>query len=371
MSSPSFIAGSGSFVCTPLVRNDEVLAWLRPTKPNGKPVHSEWLERNLGISTRSFDLDMQTAVKRPRAEGGIYDGDLAVRAAKRALENAGLEALDIDALVHVSCTPDTLYFNDHLRFMTRELGLRRDAHLMYHNLGCAGLAPAFHSARSELAGTGDDGVVLLVASNCSSSYLTRDTIPVYMQGRYPWAWLSPALFGDGAGALILRSGRRSGDRGLVHTWYETQPDLTIVRYDAGGGTSPTCEGNLTDHLFLMEAQTVGRSFTPVLCRTFERMVEDWPTKIQPVVGHAFDVDKIKRWYFHQANRIAVERTARTMGLPVDRVPTNVGHYGNTSAASIPIALAEAAESGRLKKGDRVLLVAFGGGFTWASSVVVW
>ena len=81
MSSPSFIAGSGSFVCTPLVRNDEVLAWLRPTKPNGKPVHSEWLERNLGISTRSFDLDMQTAVKRPRAEGGIYDGDLAVRAA--------------------------------------------------------------------------------------------------------------------------------------------------------------------------------------------------------------------------------------------------------------------------------------------------
>ena len=349
MSSPSFIAGSGSFVCTPLVRNDEVLAWLRPTKPNGKPVHSEWLERNLGISTRSFDLDMQTAVKRPRAEGGIYDGDLAVRAAKRALENAGLEALDIDALVHVSCTPDTLYFNDHLRFMTRELGLRRDAHLMYHNLGCAGLAPAFHSARSELAGTGDDGVVLLVASNCSSSYLTRDTIPFYMQGRYPWAW-SPALFGDGAGALILRSGRRSGDRGLVHTWYETQPDLTIVRYDAGGGTSPTCEGNLTDHLFLMEAQTVGRSFTPVLCRTFERMVEDWPTKIQPVVGHAFDVDKIKRWYFHQANRIAVERTARQMGLPVDRVPTNVGHYGNTSAASTLLLFDEDRRSGAVKDG---------------------
>jgi 3-oxoacyl-[acyl-carrier-protein] synthase-3 len=361
LSSPSFIAGSGSFVCTPLVRNDEVLAWLRPTKPNGKPVHSEWLERNLGISTRSFDLDMRTAVKRPRAEGGIYDGDLAVRAAKKALENAGMEALDIDALVHVSCTPDTLYFNDHLRFMTRELGLRRDAHLMYHNLGCAGLAPAFHSARSELAGSGDDGVVLLVASNCSSSYLTRDTIPFYMQGRYPWAWLSPALFGDGAGAVILRSGRKSGDRGLVHTWYETQPDLTIVRYDAGGGTSPTCADNLTEHLFLMEAQTVGRSFTPVLCRTFERMVEDWPTRIQPVVGHAFDVDKIKRWYFHQANRIAVERTARTMGLPVDRVPTNVGHYGNTSAASTLLLFDEDRRSGAVKDGDIVVFLWIGAG----------
>ena len=361
MSSPAFIAGSGSFVCTPLVRNDEVLAWLRPTKPNGKPVHSEWLERNLGISTSSFDLDMRTAVKRPRAEGGIYDGDLAVRAAKRALENAGMEAVDIDALVHVSCTPDTLYFNDHLRFMTRELGLRRDAHLMYHNLGCAGLAPAFHSARSELAGSGDDGVVLLVASNCSSSYLTRDTIPFYMQGRYPWAWLSPALFGDGAGAVILRSGRKSGDRGLVHTWYETQPDLTIVRYDAGGGTSPTCADNLTEHLFLMEAQTVGRSFTPVLCRTFERMVEDWPTRIQPVVGHAFDVDKIKRWYFHQANRIAVERTARTMGLPVDRVPTNVGHYGNTSAASTLLLFDEDRRSRAVKDGDIVVFLWIGAG----------
>ena len=67
-----------------------------------------------------------------------------------------------------------------------------------------------------------------MASNCSSSYLTRDTIPFYMQGRYPWAWLSPALFGDGAGALVLRSSTKRGDRGLVHTWYETQPDLAII-----------------------------------------------------------------------------------------------------------------------------------------------
>src|SRR5207244_12617509 len=103
-------------------------------------------------------------------------------------------------------------------------------------------------------------------------------------------WLSPAPCRERARALVLRASTKRGDRGLVQPWYAPQPDLAIVRYDVGGGFHPPCADNLTDHLFLMEAQTVGRSFTPILCRTFEKMVEDWPTRIQPVVGEAFDVD---------------------------------------------------------------------------------
>ena len=360
MAALPLIVGSGSFVCTPLVPNATLFNWLQPRRPDGEPVPPEWLENNLGVRQRSFDLDFDTGFKRPREDGGLYDGDLALRSARAALEDAGLEAREVDVLVHVSCTPDTLFFQDHLRFLTAQLGLRADAHLLHFDLGCAGLAPALRAVRSEMAAE-PGATVLLVASNSSSSYLTRDTISFYLDHPHPWAWLSPALFGDGAGALVLRSGGRDRDRGFLDLWYETQPDVSLVSYGAGGGQSPTSARNTAEHVFIMEPQAVARSYTPILRRTFERMVEQWPTRLAPVVGHGFDLTRIKRWYLHQANRPAVIRTAQEIGLPLERVPTNVECYGNTCAASTLLLFDADRRRGSVEDGDLVAFLWIGAG----------
>ncbi|HVR70952.1 MAG TPA: 3-oxoacyl-[acyl-carrier-protein] synthase III C-terminal domain-containing protein [Vicinamibacteria bacterium] len=361
MSALPLIVGTGSFVCTPLVQNATLFDWLQPRRPDGELVPPEWLERNLGVRQRSFDLDFETGTKRPRDEGGIYDGDLALRAARAALEDAGVAAADVDVFVHVSCTPDTLFFQDHLRYLSTSLGLRRDAHRLHFDLGCAGLAPALRAVRSELAAADHETTVLLVASNSSSSYLTRDTIDFYLRHPHPWAWLSPALFGDGSGALVLRSSGRDRDRGFLDVWYETQPDISIVTYGAGGATSPTSARNLAEHVFIMEPQAVAKSYTPLLRRTFEHMVEQWPVRVEPVVGHGFDIGRIKRWYLHQANRPAVVRTAEELGLPLDRVPTNVECYGNTCSASTLLLLDADRRRGSVEDGDLVAFLWIGAG----------
>jgi 3-oxoacyl-[acyl-carrier-protein] synthase-3 len=361
MASLPFIVGTGSYVCTPLVQNATLFDWLQPRRPDGELVPPEWLEKNLGVRQRSFDLDFETGTKRKREDGGVYDGDLALRAARAALTDAGLEAKDVDILVHVSCTPDTLFFQDHLRHLTATLGLRRDAHLLHFDLGCAGLAPALRSVRSELAAAEAETTVLLVASNSSSSYLTRDTIDFYLNHPHPWAWLSPALFGDGAGALVMRSGGRDRDRGFLDVWYETQPEISIVTYGAGGATAPTSARNLAEHVFIMEPRAVARHYTPILRRTFERMVEQWPARVEPAVGHGFEMGLIKRWYLHQANGPAVARTAQEIGLPLDRVPTNVECYGNTCSASTLLLFDADRRRGAVEDGDLVAFLWIGAG----------
>ena len=361
MAALPLIVGTGSYVCTPLVQNATLFDWLQPRRPDGEPVPPEWLEKNLGVRQRSFDLDFRTGRKRSREEGGVYDGDLALRAARAALEDAGVAPGEVDVLVHVSCTPDTLFFQDHLRFLTRELGLRRDAHLLHFDLGCAGLAPALRAVRSELGGAGEARTALLVASNSSSSYLTRDTIGLYRGHPHPWAWLSPALFGDGAGALVLSADGRDRDRGVLDLWYETLPDVSIVTYGAGGGLSPTSARNTAEHVFVMEPQEVARSYTRILRLTFERMAQQWPARVEPRVGHPFDVSKIKRWYLHQANQLAVVRTAQEIGLPADRVPTNVECYGNTCSASTLLLLDADRRRGSVEDGDLVAFLWIGAG----------
>jgi 3-oxoacyl-[acyl-carrier-protein] synthase III len=364
------IVGTGSFVCAPLVQNETLFGWLQPRRPDGEPVPPEWLENNLGVRQRSFDLDFATGTKRARAQGGIFDGDLAVRAAQAALTDAGLVAKDVDVLLHVSCTPDTLFFQDHLRFIAAALGLRRDAHRMHLDLGCAGLAPALRAARGELAASEGEATVLLVASNSASSYLTRDTIGFYVGHRNPWAWLSAALFGDGAGALVLRANGRDRDRGFLDLWYETRPEFGLVTYGAGGGESPTSAANVAEHVFIMDAKAVAKSYPRVLRLTFERMAENWGRRVEPLVGHAFDPSRIKRWYLHQANRLAVLRTAEEIGLPLERVPTNVECYGNTCAASTLLLLDADRRRGSVETGDLVafLWIGAGGGAQYGYAV---
>src|ERR1700690_1661254 len=137
------LAGTGSFVPEHRVSNRQILDRVRPARPDGRLLEPEWIEQHVGIVERRLDFDFDTHRKRSRAEGGLYDGDLALRAARAALEDAHIAATDVDVLVHVSTTPDTIACQDHLRYLTTELGLRRDTDLVHHNLGCAGLSAAW------------------------------------------------------------------------------------------------------------------------------------------------------------------------------------------------------------------------------------
>ena len=136
------------------------------------------------------------------ADGGIYDGDLALRAVASALDDASIHAEDVDVFVHITSTPDTVTCQDHFRYLTHELGLRRDVDLIHHNLGCAGLAPGFRTAAASL-GCAVPSTAVVVASNCPSGYFGPDVHDYYYSTPEDnMGWLAPLMFADGAGAVL-------------------------------------------------------------------------------------------------------------------------------------------------------------------------
>ena len=357
------VLGAGSFLPEHRVSNEEILHYLRPARPDGRLLEAEWVERHLAIHERRLDYEFGGRRKRPRADGGLYDGDLALRAASAALGDADLGSGEIDLFVHVTSTPDLLTCQDHFRYLMRELGLRRDTELVHHNLGCAGLAPAFRTAATTLIATAP-ATALVVASNCPSGYFGPEVHDYYYNHPSGMGWLAPLMFADGAGAVVLRSARRepdAGPSGLLSVRYETNPDIELVTYPAGGCLHHTTEANLADNVFLMDGVKVAEVFAPLMTRNFEMLQEDWSTSVKQVTGADFDVDAVARWYLHQANGVVVREAAKMLDLPLDRVPIGVDHYGNTSAASTLILLDEDRREGRVHQGDLLAFLWIGAG----------
>ena len=355
--------GVGSFVPDRRVSNKEILEYLHPTRPDGRPLEPEWVVRHLGIDERRLDYEFDGARKRSRAKGGLFDGDLALRASCVALADAGLEAVDIDVLVHVTTTPDLIACQDHFRFLVTELGLRRDADLVHHNLGCAGLAAGFRTTACSLVAMAP-ATALVVASNCPSGYFDPEVHDYYYKHQSGLGWLAPLMFADGAGAAVWRSAPRDPKQvptGLLSVRYETSPDIGLVSYPGGGCLHHTSATNVADHVFLMDGVKVAEVFPPLMARDFEMLQEDWPTTVKPVTGTDFDVDSVARWYLHQANGVVVRQAIEMLGLPPGRVPISVDHYGNTSAASTLILLDEDRRAGRVDVGDLVVFLWVGAG----------
>jgi 3-oxoacyl-[acyl-carrier-protein] synthase-3 len=357
------VAGTGSYLPDHRVSNREILHYLRPARPDGRLLEPDWVVRHLGIDERRLDYEFGGRRKRSRPDGGLYDGDLALRAARSALRDAGITAADVDVLVHVTSTPDTVTCQDHFRFLTTGLGLRRDADLVHHNLGCAGLAPGFRTAAASLISM-VPATALVVASNCPSGYFAPEAHDYYYKHPSGMGWLTPLMFADGAGAAVFTSARRDHShrhKGLLSIRYETSPDVELVSYPAGGCLHRTSAANLSDHVFLMDAVKVAEVFPALMNRNFEMLQEDWPTSIKPATGTDFDIGTIARWYLHQANGVVIRQAVDMLGLPADRVPISVGHYGNTSAASTLILLNEDRRAGRVNDGDLVAFLWVGAG----------
>jgi 3-oxoacyl-[acyl-carrier-protein] synthase-3 len=266
-------------------------------------------------------------------------------------------------MVHVTTTPDLLACQDHFRFLMTELGLRRDADLVHHNLGCAGLSSGFRTAASSLVSM-TPATALVVASNCPSGYFGPEVHDCYYKHQGGLGWLAPLMFADGAGASVWRStpnDKRHGPTGLLSVRNETSPDIELVTYPGGGCLHHTNASNLADHVFLMDGTKVAEVFPPLMARNFQMLQDDWPTKVKPFTGADFHIDAVTRWYLHQANGVVVHQAIEILGLPPERVPLSVDHYGNTSAASTLILLDEDRHAGRVKEGDLVVFLWIGAG----------
>ncbi|HTW99633.1 MAG TPA: beta-ketoacyl-ACP synthase III [Acidimicrobiales bacterium] len=279
----------------------------------------EWIVERTGI--------------RERRMGGTTCG-LAVDAGRRAIERAGLEPCDIDLLVLSTTTPDQMVPATSSS-VHRELGLAGAA--FDQNAACAGFVYALVTADALLRTTARRALV--VGADTLSRITDQDE-----RG-------TAVLFGDAAGAIVLEPSGTGGSPGELILAHDLGVDGTaahLIYADHGG-------------YMVMEGREVYRRAVRIVVESAQRVLGQAGAK----------VDDIALFVPHQANIRIIEAVADRLGLPMDRAAIALDRTGNTSSASIPFALAEAADAGRLADGDLVLLSGFGAGMTWASAVIRW
>ncbi|WP_399882035.1 beta-ketoacyl-ACP synthase III [Streptomyces sp. BBFR51] len=328
----SAVIGLGSFLPPRRVTNEELSALL-DTSP-------EWIESRTGIRTRHW------------ATPGTATGDLAAEAGARAVKSGGLSPDDIDLLILATTTPDHPCPATAPDVASR-LGLGPVAAYDISAV-CSGFLYALATAHAHIV-AGQATNVLVVGAETYSTILN------------PQDRTTRVIFGDGAGALVLtarQDARASRPGTLLATDLGSdggQKDL--IRIPAGGSRRPTTAEDPpeADRYFQMEGRAVFRQAVLRMSESARRVLArtGWITA---------DVDHLVG---HQANVRILTALADHLDIPAKRAVINVDRVGNTSAASIPLALAHAAEQGRFAPGDRVLLAAFGGGLTWASVALTW
>lgn len=316
--------GLGSWLPPRVVDNDELSLQLDTS--------DEWIRTRTGISQRHV------------VDPGLSTVDMSVEAGSRALSTASADS--VDAVVLATATPDHACPASAPQVASR-LGLSGAAAFDV-NAVCSGFVYALATA-SGLVSAGVADRVLLIGADAFTTLLhpeDRGTVPI---------------FGDGAGAVVLRSGTADelGAVGPFDLHSEgDQADLLIV---PAGGSRRKNSDDPDDYFFTMDGPAVFRHATA-------RMTESAQTVLDRAGWTCSDVD---RFIGHQANIRILQTTAKRLGLPADSLVSNIDRTGNTSAASIPLAMADAVTEGTLQEGDRVLVTAFGAGLTWGSTVLRW
>lgn len=313
----SRIVGTGSYLPARIVTNEEFARRLDTS--------DQWIRERTGI------------VQRHIAEASQASSDLALEASRRALEAADLSARDIDLIVVATSTPDYV-FPSTACLLQAKLGISGCPAFDLQAV-CSGFVYALAVADNLIRG-GANKRALVVGAEVFSRILD-------------WSDRGTCvLFGDGAGAVVLAADRRPG----IHA--------SVLRADgrhAGILSVPgnVCGGRVVGSPYLqMQGNQVFRFAVKVLDEVARETVSAAGMRIQ-------DVD----WLIpHQANVRILEATARKLGLPRERLVVTVDHHGNTSAASVPLALDEFVRAGRIRGGDRVLMQGVGGGFTWGATL---
>ena len=319
----SRIAGTGSHLPDKVVTNHD-LEQIMDTS-------DQWIRERTGICERRV------------ISGGETTVTLGEEACRKAIEAADVDPAEIDLFVMGTTTPD-LVFPSSACLIQKKIGLP-DCGAMDVNAACSGFMYAL-SIGDKFIRTGDAKKVLV----CGSETLTQ---VVNWQRRD-----TAVLFGDGAGAVVLEA---SEEPGILSTHIHANGNhADLLRPDTG--VSRGC-GDMSHNEFKPEVEMKGNEVFKVAVRTLGRIVEE-------TLG-ANDLQKSDLdWLIpHQANLRIIAATARMLNMNMDHVVVTVDRHGNTSAASVPLALDEAIRDGRIERGDLMLLEAFGGGFTWGSALV--
>jgi 3-oxoacyl-[acyl-carrier-protein] synthase-3 len=294
----------------------------------------EWITERTGIKERRIAADGEAA------------SDMALPAARQALERAGVEAEDVDVVLVATSTPDML-FPTTAALVASDLGATRAA--AYDILAaCSGFVYGLAQAYGAVS-SGVSKKVLVVGSEALSKIVDWDDRGTCI------------LFGDGAGAAVVEEVAEGGFLGFELGADGSGGDDLYVA--AGGSRNPASAETVAKemHLIRMKGQEVFRFATRIMVSSAANLLEECEAT----------VDDVDLYVPHQANKRIIDHAAKNLGLPPEKVFLNIDRYGNTSAASIPIGLAEAIEQGSLAPGTNVLMSAVGGGFTWGSAFMTW
>lgn len=294
----------------------------------------EWIRSRTGIKERRI------------AEKGIAASDLGERAARQALQNAGITAQDLDLIIVATATPD-MTFPSTGCLIQKKIGANCPAFDI--SAACTGFVYALSLAESYIR-SGIYKKVLVVGSEVTSTFID-------------WKDRSTCvLFGDGAGAAVI--GEVKGNHEILASYLGADgTHADILKVPAGGSAMPLNEQVISEGLQYLKMEG-----TEVF-KIAVRMMDD---AIQKICAMAkIEISQIDCLIPHQANMRILNALAERMQIPLEKVFINVDKYGNMSAASTVVALHEAVESKMIKKNDYVVLVAFGGGLTWGSTILRW
>jgi 3-oxoacyl-[acyl-carrier-protein] synthase-3 len=320
------IVGVGAYVPEGILSNTDLERML--------DTNDEWIVERTGMRERRI------------APPDMAASDLSVRAAERALAHANLKPDDIDAFIVATVTPDYI-FPATASLVASRFGLVGKAAFDIE-IACSGFIYALATGAS-MVRAGVFGRVMIIGAEKLSSitnYQDRSTA---------------ILFGDGAGAVIIERAATNSFLSCELGTDGAQPELLYIA--AGGTREPLTPEGINGSRNLMQMQ--GREI-------FRTAVTRMTECTHLALGRAnLQVSDIKHMVPHQANRRIIVAAAKQLDLPLERVVINIERYGNTSAASIPIALAEAVESGIVHEGDPILFVGFGGGLSWGAVVWKW
>ena len=330
----SYIAGVGHYVPSRVVKNAELEPMMNTS--------DAWIQERTGIKERRWF-----------EEGKDTTANMAANASRKALEMAGLQPDDVQLIVFATLSPD-YFFPGSGVLLQRELGIKNNCPALDVRNQCSGFVYAL-SVADQFVRTGMYDTVLVVGSEIHSSGLDKSP-----EGRGV-----SVIFGDGAGAAVLRPSTQEG-QGILSTHLYSQGEHAeeLIVKEPGSNRENRAEyviANKQELYPFMNGQNV-----------FKHAVVRFPQVIKEALDkngyQAADLDMLIP---HQANLRITQYVQQKMGLSDDKVFSNIQRYGNTTAASVPLALSEAVQEGKIKRGDLVCLAAFGSGFTWASALIKW
>ncbi|MDF3128446.1 ketoacyl-ACP synthase III [Kiritimatiellaeota bacterium B1221] len=325
---PIQLLGTGSYTPEKILTNHDLEKIV--------DTNDEWISTRTGIRERRIASEEQAT------------SDLALIAAQRALKSSGVDASELDVVLIATCTPD-MAFPSTATLVQNRLGAK-NAFAMDLSAACSGFIFALETARN-LLDAGRYRTALVIGAEKMSSLLNWEDRGTCI------------LFGDGAGAVVLRN-EEGSKGGLGPCILGSNGSLSeLLQVPAGGSRRPVTPQVLEEHsnTITMAGQEVFKHAVLNMTSTAKKLLKqaEWePSELALVIPH-------------QANHRILEAIRTRVGVDKDNVFVNVHKYGNTSSASVGIALDEAVAQGRLKPGDRVMLLAFGAGFTWGGMLLEW